>query len=69
MLLERLAELSDGLAQKFDENDREIWDEIRDIESTMERMGDRESFVDGFCMGARLMLEVLTQDRTDRNVL
>ena len=69
MLLERLAELSEELAQKFDENDRKIWGEIWDTETTMERMGDRESFVDGFCIGARLMLEIMTQDRTDRNVL
>ena len=68
-LLNELAECSDQLSTLLDDTSKELWNKIMDTDHAMELISEKESFIDGFCLGARLMAEVLNRDLTDRSVL
>ncbi|MBE6708259.1 MAG: hypothetical protein E7578_03335 [Ruminococcaceae bacterium] len=68
-LMIKLSGCVDKLIPMIGDEGRDLWDEIRETELSMEVISDRESFIDGFCIGARMMLEVMSEDRTDRTVL
>lgn len=59
----------DKFMSTLDENGQRLWNEIRDAELQMESIADKESFIDGFCLGAQIMLEIISNDRTNRAVL
>ncbi|MBQ7827415.1 MAG: hypothetical protein IJ386_04035 [Clostridia bacterium] len=70
------ARMSGELSKKIDRfipmlNEAEIklWEDIMETKNTMEVISDRQNFIDGFCMGARIMLEILDRDLTDRTIL
>ena len=68
-LLNELAECSNKLSALLDDTSKELWNKIMDTDRAMEFISEKESFIDGFCLGARIMLEILNRDLTDRTVL
>ena len=40
-----------------------------ETDHAMELISEKESFIDGFCLGARIVLEVLNRDLANRTIL
>lgn len=55
-------ELQRHLSDMLDEHGRDLLDELLNLRSTMDSMTDVNDFVDGFRLGARLMLEAIYDD-------
>ena len=68
-LLNILAECSDKLAVKLDGTERTLWEKATQAERSIEAISDKESFIDGFCLGARIMLEIMSRDLANRTIL
>ena len=68
-LMNELTECSEKLSAILDDTGKEMWNKIMDTDRAMEFISEKESFIDGFCLGARIMLEILNRDLTDRTVL
>ena len=58
--LEQLTEAEDALREVLDKEDREALDRLTDAQQTMDAIATREYFTDGFRLGAKLMLDILT---------
>ena len=58
--LEQLTEAEDALREVLDKEDREALDRLTDAQQTMDAIATREYFADGFRLGAKLMLDILT---------
>lgn len=52
-------ELQRHLADMLDEHGQDLLDELLDLRISMDSMTDVNDFVDGFRLGARLMLEAI----------
>jgi len=68
-LMGELAECTEKLSSTLDDTGKELWDRIMDTDHAMEFLTEKASFIDGFCLGVRIMVEVLNCDLTDRSVL
>ena len=58
--LEQLTEAEDALREVLDKEDREALDRLTDAQQAMDSIATREYFADGFRLGAKLMLDILT---------
>jgi len=58
--LEQLTEAEDALREALDKEDREALEQLVDAQQTMDAIATREYFADGFRLGAKLMLDILT---------
>lgn len=58
--LEQLTEAEDALRGVLDKEDREALDRLTGAQQTMDAIATREYFTDGFRLGAKLMLDILT---------
>ena len=58
--LEQLTEAEEILRHVLDKEDREVLDRLTDAQQTMDAIATREYFADGFRLGAKLMLDILT---------
>lgn len=68
-LMEQYSEQVKRLTELLDSEGRELLEEMQEAGMAMERISDKENFIEGFCLGARTMLEILNRDLTDRTVL
>ena len=59
----------DSLMAIINEDERDLLEGILETGGAMEMMSHKESFIEGFCLGAGIMLEILNRDLTDRTVL
>lgn len=67
-LMAKLSECIELLMPMLDGDSLKLWNEIQETELSMEKITERESFIDGFCIGAKLMQEILENDRIDREL-
>lgn len=68
-LLTKATDLMEKLNESLSEEDKSIWNEINDMSSIMESISERESFIEGFCLGARTILEIMNYDSAKRKLL
>ena len=57
---EQLTEAEEILRHVLNKEDREALDRLTDAQQTMNAIATREYFADGFRLGAKLMLDILT---------
>ena len=62
-LTEQIVEKEDELASLLSDEAKEILDQMRDKQLDLSTSNEREAFISGFRLGARIMLEVM--DRSD----
>ena len=58
--LEQLSQAEDTLHEALDKEDREALEQLVGAQQTMDAIATREYFADGFRLGAKLMLDILT---------
>lgn len=58
-------ELQRHLADMLDEHGQDLLDELLNVRTTMDSMTDINDFIDGFRLGARLMLEAIYDGDTE----
>ena len=68
-LLNEYAEQMDKLTAMLDDDRKKLLESILETDGAMEQISHKESFIEGFCLGAGIMLEILNRDLTDRTVL
>ena len=68
-LISELAECTEKVSVLLDGNEKKLWERMMDADHAMELLSEKQSFIDGFCLGARIMLEVMSRDLKDRTVL
>lgn len=68
-LLNEYAVQLDRLTAMLDEGEKKLLESILETNGSMEIISHKESFIEGFCLGSRIMLEILNRDLTDRTVL
>ena len=53
---------TDVLEQTLDEKQKELFDKIQNADMRLNAIAVEESYIDGFCTGAKIMLEVLNRE-------
>ena len=61
-LLELISESENKLISQLTEEQKILFEKIRDCDCEISDITEREIFIQGFKLGARLMLEVLSDD-------
>lgn len=61
-LLELMAENEEALTQKLNEEEMRLFEKIRDCDSEISDITERERFIQGFKLGARIMLEIIQDE-------
>ena len=51
----------DDLVERLNDEEKEIFEKYADCTTEMRDLTEREAFVKGFTLGARIIIEVLTQ--------
>lgn len=67
-LLIKITDLMQKFTESLPDELHIIWNEINDMNSAMNNISDRESFIDGFCLGTKIMLEVIYHDHENHKI-
>ncbi|NCD08537.1 MAG: hypothetical protein EOL98_03760 [Negativicutes bacterium] len=57
-----LGELADSLAQRLNDEDKQVLDEIMITWSNISTVNGEDCFIEGFRLGARMILEIFEKD-------
>ena len=68
-LMNEYAEQIDKLTAILDNGEKELFEKIMETGVSIGYISDKENFIGGFCLGARIMIEIPNRDPTDRSVL
>lgn len=60
---ERIGKLEEDFISKLDETEFELYDELLSIRNERDSYCDLETFIEGFKIGARIMMEVLSDEQ------
>ena len=60
---------SDKLIATLSEEQKEIFERFTECSSEMNCIGEREAFIRGYCLGARMMVEVMMDDTYTKEVI
>ena len=62
-LLQTMTESEKSLIEQFTDEERNLYNQLKDCDTKISDITQREMFIQGFKMGARLMLEVMLEEK------